>query len=87
MQTNSARAIVWSQERCTACNSAKALLSSKNITYQERIIGMDEGNWTKQALLAAVPDARSVPQIFLDGNYIGGFPELKKYLDDNTQNA
>jgi glutaredoxin len=30
--------------------------------------------------LEAVPDARTVPQIFLDGNLIGGFTELKKHL-------
>jgi glutaredoxin len=30
--------------------------------------------------LEAVPDARTVPQIFLDGNLIGGFAELKKHL-------
>ena len=34
----------------------------------------------KEDLLEAVPSARTVPQIFLDGNLIGGFTELKKHL-------
>ena len=33
-----------------------------------------------KALLEAVPDARTLPQIFLDKEYIGGFTELRKHL-------
>jgi glutaredoxin len=31
-------------------------------------------------LLEAIPTARTVPQIFLDGELIGGFTELKQHL-------
>lgn len=70
-------AIVWSQTHCTYCDQAKALLKNKGIQYEERLLG--EG-WTKQDLLEAVPNARSVPQIFLDEEYVGGFTELKQKL-------
>jgi glutaredoxin len=33
---------------------------------------------TKKDLIEKVPHARSVPQIFIGGEYIGGLPELKK---------
>ena len=36
--------------------------------------------WTKEELLEVVPTARSVPQIFLGEEYVGGFPELKQKL-------
>ena len=40
---------------------------------------------TKKDLIDAVPTARSVPQIFLDGKYVGGLPELKQILlNDNN---
>jgi glutaredoxin len=71
------KAIVWSQENCTYCDQAKSLLKLKGIEYEERKLG--EG-WTKKQLLDAVPTARSVPQIFLDENYVGGFNELKRQL-------
>lgn len=87
MQNASVKAIVWSQERCSACNQAKTLLKQHGIPYEERVLGSDEGNWTKEALYRAVPDARSVPQIFLNDKHIGGFPELRKYFSDNPQNA
>ena len=72
------RAIVWSKDYCPYCVQAKALLSQKGIEFEERKIG--EG-WSKEQLLEAVPDARTVPQIFLDGELVGGFTELRaKFL-------
>ena len=72
------RAIVWSKDNCPYCVQAKALLSQKNIEFEERKIG---DGWTKDQLLEAVPHARTVPQIFLDGELVGGFTELRaKFL-------
>lgn len=77
MQTNSnnKRAVVWSQANCPACMQAKNLLDIKGISYEVKMLGE---NATKQDLLAAVPSARSVPQIFLDGKYVGGLDALRK---------
>jgi len=68
------KAIVWSKDSCPYCVQAKNLLAQKNIEFEERKIG---DGWTKEQLLEAVPDARSVPQIFLDGEHVGGFTELR----------
>jgi glutaredoxin 3 len=73
------KAIVWSKYQCPYCDQAKALLKSKGIVFEERKIG---DGWTKEELLEAVPTARSVPQIFLGEELIGGFTELKKRLED-----
>jgi glutaredoxin 3 len=70
-------AIVWSKYNCPYCDQAKALLTQKGIKYEERKIG---DGYTREELLEAVPNARTVPQIFLDGNLIGGFTELKQHL-------
>jgi glutaredoxin len=72
------RAIVWSKDHCPYCVQAKTLLEQKGIEYEEKKIG--EG-YTKEDLLEAVPTARTVPQIFLDGELVGGFTELRaKFL-------
>ena len=72
------KATVWSKDSCPFCVQAKALLDSKGIEYEERNVSTD---WTREQLLAAVPTARTVPQIFLDGKLIGGFTELKKHFE------
>ena len=71
------KATVWSKNACPFCDQAKALLESKGIEFEERNVSTD---WTKEQLLEAVPTARTLPQIFLDDNYIGGFTELRKHL-------
>ena len=71
------RAVVWSKDGCSHCVQAKALLESKGIEYEERNIMHD---WTREQLLEAVPNARTLPQIFVDEQLIGGFTELRKHL-------
>ena len=71
------KAIVWSKYQCTFCEQAKALLTQKGIEFEERKIG---DGYTREELLEAVPTARTVPQIFLDGELVGGFNELKERL-------
>jgi glutaredoxin len=72
------KAVIWSKYNCPYCEQAKNLLKSKNIEFEERKIG---DGYTREDLLEAVPDARTVPQIFLDEQLIGGFTELKKYFN------
>lgn len=71
------KAIIWSKYQCTYCDQAKQLLNLRGIEYEERKIG---DGWTREDLLESVPQARTVPQIFLDEEYVGGFTELKQRL-------
>jgi len=72
------KAVVWSKNACPYCDQAKALLKLKGIQYEERNIST---GYSKEQLLEAVPNARTVPQIFLNDQLIGGFTELKKHLE------
>jgi len=71
------KAVVWSKDACPFCVQAKALLESKGIEFEERNVSKD---WTKEQLLEVVPNARTLPQIFLDDKLVGGFTELRKHL-------
>jgi glutaredoxin 3 len=71
------KAIVWSKDQCPYCVQAKNLLTSQGIDYEERNI--NEG-YTKEQLLEVVPNARTLPQIFIDDKLIGGFTELRQHL-------
>ena len=72
-------AIVWSKDQCPYCDQAKTLLESRGIEYEERNVSQD---WTREQLLEAVPNARTLPQIFLDQELVGGFTELRKKLTE-----
>ena len=72
------KAVVWSKYNCPYCDQAKALLTQRGISFEEKKIG---DGYTKEDLLEAVPTARTVPQVFLDEELIGGFNELKRHLN------
>lgn len=72
------KAIVWSKNNCPYCDQAKNLLKLKGIEYEERNIN---NGWDREDLLAAVPGARTVPQVFLNEQLIGGFTELRKHFE------
>lgn len=74
------KALVWSKQFCPFCDKAKALLKSKGYEIEERKIG---DGYTKEQLLEAIPSAKTVPQILLNGEYVGGFTELQAYLENH----
>ena len=74
---------MWSKYECPYCDQARTLLDLKGYEIEERKIG---DGWTKEDLLESVPSARTVPQIFIGGNHIGGFDDLKKYFEETTSN-
>ena len=71
------KAIVWSNVGCHFCEMAKNLLKQKGIEYEERNLAKE---WKIQQLLEVVPNARTVPQIFVDDEYVGGYQDLVEYL-------
>jgi glutaredoxin 3 len=72
------KATVWSKHHCPYCDQAKALLTQRGYIIEEKKIG---DGFTREQLLEAVPSARTVPQIFIDEQLIGGFTELKQHLE------
>jgi len=75
------KAVIWSKYHCPYCDQAKALLEQLGIEFEERKIG---DGFTKEELLQAVPNARTVPQILIDNQLIGGFTDLQKYLKEQV---
>ena len=83
-------AIIYTKEHCPYCTRAKALLDKNGITYDEKTIGVTNSDRYKlkpnqtfsnrDELLAAYPEAKTVPQIWLDGTHIGGHDDLVKHL-------
>ena len=83
-------AIIYTKDHCPFCTRAKALFDKKGITYDEKNIAVpapddrklkENQQWTtRDALLEIAPAAKTVPQIWLDGEYIGGHDDLVKHL-------
>ena len=65
---------IYTKMFCGYCARAKRLLESKNVEYTEYDISMDGEK--KREMLDRRPQARTVPQVFIDGQAIGGSDEL-----------
>ena len=80
-------AVVWSKETCGFCLQAIKELERRNynVTVKkiiEPLTPPESRDWmyTREDLLKVVPNARSVPQIFIEDKHIGGYTELMKFL-------
>ncbi len=73
-------AIVYSKDNCPYCVKAKALLEEYAIEYTELNAVDHLQDLVNLVESAGMPRPRSVPQIFIDGEYIGGFDQLASKL-------
>ena len=65
---------VYTKFLCPFCSRAKALLSSKNVQFDELDITMDRD--LRTAMIARANGRTTVPQIFINDQHIGGSDEL-----------
>lgn len=77
-----AKVEIYTWATCPYCMRAKALLDSKGVEYEEYMIQGDEDARDKMAERTGGP--RSVPQIFIDDQHIGGCDDLHA-LDDKGE--
>ncbi len=68
--------IVYTMDYCPYCDSAKKLLKSKGLSFEEiKLAEDDDQAWID---LEKRTKFKTVPQIFIGDAFIGGFSELSK---------
>lgn len=81
MPSQKSRVKIYSTGTCPICVKTKMLLSKWNIPFEEARIDLDRNAYKEMS--EKTNHARSVPQITIDGIWIGGFTELTmKHMDD-----
>ena len=80
-----ARLKVYSTGICPICDKTKALLVKWGIPYDE--VRVDQDRSALREFSQVTQGARTVPQITIDGNWIGGFTELTElHMEDELDN-
>ena len=59
------------------CDKAEMLCKMKSLEYKKYMLDVD---YSREDFVEKFPEARTFPQITMDGNYIGGFTELDAHL-------
>lgn len=70
----SASVEIYTGPDCSYCLRAKALLGRKAVPYREHDISLPA---VRDELLRRLPRARSIPQIFIHGQHVGGCEDLE----------
>ena len=71
------KALIYTKPACGYCTMAKSLMNSKGIEYEERYL---DNPTAIQEFITEHPDKRSMPQIWIDEEYVGTFDQLKQKL-------
>ncbi len=71
-----AKVEIYTTDYCPFCKRAKALFDAKGATYAEIDVSGDDD--ARIALVKKAGGMRTVPQIFIDDQHIGGFDDAAK---------
>jgi len=66
--------VVYSKDNCPFCVGVKNLLEGKNVTFKEVNVSSDQAALDE---IVKKTGHQTVPQVFVDGRFIGGFQELQ----------
>jgi len=68
---------VFTRDGCEYCARAKGLLRDAGIVFDELVLNRD----FSEATIRAVSGKSTVPQVFINGDYIGGSEDLERYFN------
>ena len=72
---------IYSKTNCVFCNKAKIKLQKHNPK-----IHMLDKDFSKDDFFKKFPNARTFPQIIINKEHVGGYAELKRWLELNSFN-
>tara|TARA_B110000438_G_C15318287_1_gene438369 strand:- start:297 stop:536 length:240 start_codon:yes stop_codon:yes gene_type:complete len=70
---------IYSKTNCIFCDKAKIKLQKYNPN-----IKMLEKDFTREDFFKKFPNARTFPQIIINNEIVGGYAELKKWIEKNS---
>lgn len=71
-----AKVIIYSADFCPYCKHAKALFDRKGVAYE--VIEIDGSDEARADMAKKTNGARTIPQIVINGEHIGGFDDAQK---------
>ena len=74
------KVVIYTGPACNFCSAAKHLLNKKKINYEEIDIGYDDKK--REEMQKKSNGAKTIPQIFIGEEHVGGYVELKALEKD-----
>lgn len=77
-----AKVEVYGKPNCGFCTKAKLELDNRKISYEYKDVSLQVN--MSELLERAEVRPKSVPQIYINNELIGGYNELVKYIEDTN---
>lgn len=78
-----AKIIIYTKSNCPYCDRAKQLLTAKKASYEEIRVDLSD---EKREEMMRLSGRRTVPQIFINDQAIGGFDDLVELAETGKLN-
>ncbi|OGT42574.1 MAG: glutaredoxin 3 [Gammaproteobacteria bacterium RIFCSPHIGHO2_12_FULL_37_34] len=75
---------IYTKENCPYCRMAKELFAARHLTFEEIRIDLDEA---KREEMIRLSNRRTVPQIFINSQSIGGYDDLTSLVKTGKLDA
>jgi len=76
---------IYTGPLCVFCDRAKALLNKKRVSFKEINLASDPNKMDE--MIKKTNGMRTVPQIFVDGQHIGGNDKLQALENEGKLNS
>lgn len=77
---------IYGKANCGFCTKAKGLADQRGLKYEYKDVGINKD--TLNELMDRAPvQVKSVPQIFINSEYVGGYNDLVTYLEETGYNG
>lgn len=73
------KATILGRSHCKWCREARKLCKSKGVEY--KYVDLDKGKNAEMKRFFELEKFQTVPQVWLDGEHVGGFADLREKLD------
>ena len=75
----------YSKYNCVYCSKAKAWLKGLGLEYEEKTLEKDFGSDPSKLIEDIGKNVRTMPQIKIDGELIGGYNQLVEHFADKKK--
>ena len=75
---------IWGKPACPSCTKAKTFCEQRGLTFEYRELGKD---FERDEVLSEFPEARTFPQIVVNGLKVGGYEQFLSYIEDTGYNG
>ena len=72
---------IWSKPQCPFCDAAVQIFETKDLEFKKYILDED---FNREEFTEKFPNARTFPQIIVDGELVGGYQEFNQYVQTKS---